>query len=50
MHEGKLSATRLGARVVVPLSALDRFMDETSWQPADDIDVEQGGPSLREER
>ena len=46
----KSPAIRFGARVVVPLSALDRFLDATGWQPADGIDVKQGGPSLREER
>ena len=50
VREGKLPAIRLGARVVVPLSALGRFLDETSWQPADDIDVKQRGPQLEEKR
>jgi hypothetical protein len=36
--------------VVVPLSSLDRLLDETSCQSAGDVDVKQRGPRLREER
>jgi excisionase family DNA binding protein len=50
VREGKLPAIRLGSRIVVPLSALDRFLDETSWQSTGDIEVKQRGPRLQEEK